>query len=111
MALTLMQCRPCRLLGWEELKDGRCVVLRPKFGTSRVGQWLARRLVNPHYQIHLDEIGAFVWKACDGDTSVGTIVERMRIVFGANIEPAEARVDEFIQTLVRAKMLDLTHDC
>jgi len=109
MVLASIQCRPRRLLGWEEHRDGRCVVLRPKFGTSRVGQWVALRLRNPFYQIHLDELGAFVWKACDGDTSVGTIVERMRIVFDARIEPAESRVDEFIRTLVRAKMLGLDH--
>ena len=99
--------RPRRRLDWREADDGRCVVMRPKFGESRVGQWLAARLADPYYRIRLDEVGTFVWKACDGETPLAVIAERMRAQFGGRVEPAEKRLGMFVRTMLRSRLLEI----
>ncbi len=105
--VLFLHTRPRRLLEWREVEDGRCVVLRSKFGEGRVGRWLATRVGDSHYRIRLDELGTFVWKSCDGATSVRDIVQSMREHFGPNVEPAEQRVMVFIRKMVHSRLLEL----
>ena len=99
---------PKRLLKWREADDGRCVLLRPKFGRGPVGRWLADRVGDPHYRIRLDELGTFVWKACDGETSLDTIAVRLRRHFGPTVEPAEQRLGLFVRKMLKSRVLELT---
>ena len=97
---------PRRRLDWREGDDGQCIVLRPKLGESRAGRWLASRFRDPCYRIRLDDVGTFVWRACDGETPLATILARMRDAFGAHIEPADERLGRFIQSMLRSRMLE-----
>ena len=97
---------PRRRLDWRDPGDGRAVVLRPKFGESRAGRWLAARLGDPCYRIRLDEVGAFIWRACDGETPLLEIAARLRAEFGARVEPAEERLARFVQTMLRSRMVE-----
>lgn len=99
--------RPRRCLDWREADDGRCVVLRPKFGEGRAARWLASRAGDPFYRIRLDDVGAFVWRACDGETPLAAIRDRMQKAFGARVEPAEERLGRFVQSMVRSRMIEL----
>ena len=99
---------PRRLLRWQKSDSGLCVLLRPKLGKSRVGRWVASRFGDPHYRIKLDEFGTFVWNACDGETSLGTIAARLRDQFGRDIEPAEERLALFVRRMLRSRILELT---
>lgn len=101
----LMAETPRRALDWRVADDGRCVLLRPKFGTGRLGRWVARQSGDPHYRIRLDEVGTFVWKACDGQTPLRQIAEGLRGRFGPGIEPAEQRLARFVEQLKRSKLL------
>ncbi len=101
----LMTERPRRALEWREGEDGRCVLLRPKFGSGRFGRWLAARVDDPHYRIRLDDVGTFVWKACDGRTPLALIAERLREQFGSSVEPAEQRLARFVGQMRRSKLL------
>ena len=98
------EARPQRLLDWRE-EDGRCVLLRPRLGPSRPGRWLAGLVGDPHYRIRLDEVGAFVWKACDGRTTLAEIARSMRSAFGARVEPADERLAAFVRRMLRGRML------
>lgn len=98
------EVRPRRLLDWRE-QDGRCVLLRPRLGPSRAGRWLAGLVGDPHYRIRLDEVGAFVWKACDGRTSLAEIARSMRSAFGARVEPADERLAAFVRRMLKGRML------
>ena len=98
---------PRRRLDWREAEAGRCVVLRPTLGESRAGRWLAARLGNPCYRIRLDDVGSFIWKACDGETSLATIAGRLRDAFGHRVEPAEERLARFVQAMLRSRMIEL----
>ncbi len=97
--------QPHRRLEWRESDDGRCVVLRPRLGEGRVGRWLAARLSDPYYRIRLDAVGTFIWKACDGETPLMVIAERMRERFGSEVEPAEERLGKFVQTMFRSRLI------
>ena len=98
---------PRRRLDWREADDGCCVVLRPQFGESRAGRWLAARLGNPCYRIRLDDVGSFIWKACDGRTPLTLIATRLHGAFGARVEPADARLARFVQTMLRSRMIEM----
>ena len=84
--------RPRRALEWRELEGGQCVLLRPKFGRGRIGRWLASRLADPHYRIRLDEIGTYVWKACDGKTPLLTIADGMRAAIRSGYRASRAAI-------------------
>ena len=99
---------PQRLLEWRETDDGRCVILRPKFGVGRIGRWLGARVGEPHYRIRLDELGTFVWKSCDGERSLAAIAVRLRDHFGPSVEPAEQRVGLFVRKMIRSKVVKLS---
>lgn len=105
-AAAFWSARPRRRLDWRELDGGRCVVLRPRFGESRIGRWLAARLGDPCYRIRLDEVGTFIWKACDGETSLTEIADRLRAEFGERVEPADERLARFVQSMVRSGMIE-----
>ena len=104
-AAAFWSARPRRRLDWRDQDDGRAVVLRPKFGESRAGRWLAARLGDPCYRIRLDEVGAFIWRACDGETPLMEIAARLRAKFGARVEPAEERLARFVRTMLRSRMV------
>ena len=101
----ILLARPRRILEWCEGEDGRCVLLRPKLGRSALGRWLSARIAEPHYRILLDDVGTFVWKACDGQTSLEMIAHRLRLRFGSRVEPAEQRLAVFVGQMKRSKLL------
>ena len=72
-----------------------------------MGRWLAARLGNPCYRIRLDDVGSFIWKACDGETPLAAIAGRLRDALGDRVEPAEERLGGFVQTMLRSRMIEL----
>ena len=64
-------------------------------------------------QIHLDEMGNFVWPLIDGTRTVYEIAQLVKEEFGEKAEPLYERLVQYIQTLenygfieVREKTLD-----
>ena len=106
-AAAFWNARPSRRLGWRDLDDGCCVVMRPKLGEGRLGRWLASKLGDSFYRIRLDDVGTFIWRACDGETPLAEIAGRLREAFGARVEPAEERLARFVQSMLRSRMIDV----
>jgi len=106
-AAAFWNARPRRRLDWRELENGRCVVLRPRFGPGRIGRWLAEKLGDPCYRIRLDDVGTFIWKACDGETPLSEIADRLRAQFGGRVEPADERLARFVQSMLRSGMIEM----
>ncbi len=104
-AVEFWNALPSRRFDWSQDADGRCVVLRPKLGEGRVGRWFAARLGDPCYRIRLDEFGTFVWKACDGQTPLTVIAERLRDEFGDRVEPTQERLGRFVQKMLQGRMI------
>lgn len=87
--------------------DGELViVLRPRYMRGPLAWWLQPRLRNPHFKVHLDELGSFVWRCCDGRRSVAQIAEAMDAAF-ENQEQVLQRVIYFVRELERGKMIRL----
>ncbi len=96
---------PVRLLEWEEAPDGRVEVLRPKFGTGRLGRWLSARLLRPHLRVRLDRTGSFVWRLCDGERTVEQIAGALREHEGATAPDLRSRLELFLETMTRRGMI------
>ncbi len=105
-SVDLMQTIPHARAGCEEDGPGKLVLVKPKIERGPfIG--LLRYLKKPNHRIHLDEIGSFVWRQIDGETTVGTICERASAEFGERIHPVAERVSLFIRRLVRGGLIDL----
>jgi len=98
--------RPRQGCAWEEV-DGRVDLLRPRFGSGRVGRFLQRRLRPSPYRVHLDELGSFVWNRCDGEHTVAAIAAQMRERYGADLEPVEDRLVAFVRQLLGGQFVRL----
>jgi len=101
-----LSSRFLRRLDWNEADDGRVIVLRPRFGEGRMGRRLAVLFGLGDYRIRLDEIGTLVWRRCDGSHRGSEIAEELRREFGSRIEPAEERLNRFVDQMLRARMIE-----
>jgi hypothetical protein len=102
---NLLELRPSRLVECEHTAEGRVVLLKPKFTWGPLAKLLQPRLKRPHFKVHLDEIGTFIWDRIDGDTGVGAIADAAREHFGAKIEPVYERVKTFLNQLERGQFI------
>lgn len=109
--VNLFEVRPRQLVGWEPGENGLAIVLVPKFRNRFAVRWIMPRLSKPLVRVKLDKIGSFVWKQCDGKTTVAEIADRMKAEFGEEAEPVDERVSAFMVKLMRADLLSLQeHD-
>jgi hypothetical protein len=103
--VNLLEIRPVRLAGWEEI-DGRVVLLRPPPSTTGVRRMLDTVLVRlSAHRIRLDEAGSFAWLRLDGRRTVAEVAAEMRRELGAAIEPAEERLGVLVRQLHREELL------
>jgi hypothetical protein len=92
---------PVRQHRWEDHDDGRVTVLIPRFSGRLTRRWLMPLFRRPHVRLRLDEIGSFVWLACDGRTSVGELARALQSRFGGEPADAQHRVTSFVRKLAR----------
>jgi hypothetical protein len=95
-----------RRLKWTEQSE-KVIVFRPRFGESRFGKKFADLVGLNDYRIRLDEVGSVVWRHCDGETPVRSIVEALREHFGEKVEPADQRLKTFISQMQSSKMIEV----
>ncbi len=90
-----------------ENKENLVTVLFKNQSPTIVEKILFRKYLEKPYKIDLDEIGSYIWKLCDGNNNINSIVDMSREYFGETIEPAEDRVKTFIKQLNRNKLIQL----
>ena len=56
-------------------------------------------------KFELDELGLFVWNACDGKTSVQQIIRKLGKQYNLNSRAAEVSTLAFLQTLVKKSLV------
>jgi hypothetical protein len=77
--------KPIRTAEWYE--EGGLARLKVIKFEGRVGKWLCNALSKPNYIIvNLDEMGSFIWKRCDGKTTVGEILDELKESMGERFE-------------------------
>ena len=105
--VNLFDLRPRRNRPWELTTEDLAVVLVPRFERGPLARWLMPRLARPQIRVKLDSFGTFVWRQCDGETTVAEISDRLQRQFGASAEPVDERLAVFIKRLKRENLLSL----
>lgn len=105
--VNLLELTPSQLVPWEPGEKGTVVVLLPKFRNQLLVKWLMPRLKYPDIRIKLDRMGSFVWKLCDGNTTVAEIAERMVAEFGDSATAAHDRIRTFLLSLEKSDLVNL----
>ena len=86
----------------QEKPDGTITLAVP-FRASRVVERLAQSLGARsgagERRIELDELGTFVWRMCDGRTTVRQMIERLAARYQLNRKDAEVSLTTFVRTL------------
>jgi len=82
-----------------EIVDGNVTIFQENTGFfNRVAQKFFKK---PKVsQIHLDEMGNFIWPLMDGEKSIGDIALLIKEKFGDEAEPLYDRVVKYFQTLM-----------
>jgi len=77
--------KPIRTAEWYE-EEGLVRLKAMKF-KGKVGKWLCDVLNKPNYiVVNLDEMGSFIWKRCNGRTTIGEILDELRENMGERFE-------------------------
>ena len=103
----VLRSRPIRnpAVTWGEDAQGDTVIHVPlvkKAWMSRFGRFLPAPDTR---HILLDDIGADVWKLCDGETSIEEIRRRITEKYQLNHKEAEASLLEHLKQLARRKLI------
>jgi hypothetical protein len=104
---NLLDWKPVRNLKWETREGESIVLLVPKFKNAILVHYLMPRLAKPNIRLELDAYGSFVWKHCDGQTTVLDIAEGMKAAFGESTDPSYQRIGSFIRQLLRNEFVRL----
>ncbi|MEK7668707.1 MAG: PqqD family protein [Gemmatimonadota bacterium] len=89
-----------------EDRDGDLVtVLVPKFTSRFARRWFVPLLAKPDLRVHLDALGSFVWRQCDGTASLREIAGRVAERFGRDPDDALRQVVRFVRKLAREESL------
>lgn len=73
--------------------------------------WITQKLLKkPRVsQIHLDEMGNFIWPLMDGERNILAIAELVKERFGKEAEPLYDRLVTYIDTMERYGFVELKH--
>lgn len=83
---------------WETNDQGTVTIFVENKGVfNRIAQKLFRK---PKVsQIHLEEMGSFIWPLMDGERSIMAIGEQVKAHFGEHAEPLYPRLVQYIKIL------------
>ena len=102
-----MTLKPAQLMKWETGKEETVVVLVPKFRSKFAERWVLPHLRSTHIRVKLDTMGSFVWRQCDGRTTVAEIADRAKNRFTDSQESIEDRVVSFVLKLYKSDLVAL----
>ncbi len=77
----------------------------PKFQDQWTVRWLIPLLAKPNIRLKLDRYGSYIWNACDGNTTVRDIGQKMGEQFGENADSLYERIGLFIRRLDESQSL------
>lgn len=108
----MLDSRPARneLLEWEKTEAGEVQIK-----VTRQETWKTRLLSKVFYipeqrTITLDEVGAEVWQMCDGDTSVGDMIDSLRNRYKLDRKEAEVSLLSYLKTLGQKRFVGFLID-
>ena len=90
-----------------KLNNDLVTVLFKKTNLGFIERTFFKKQSEKPYKIDLDEIGSFIWLNIDGKTNVGKLTEIAKKHFLNKIDPAEERVELFINQMHKNKLVSL----
>lgn len=96
---------PVKNINYEE-ENGIIILLVPKIAKKYEKLFFKKWLEKPN-KIDLDEIGSFIWKNIDGQTSVTEIINLCQSELKEKIEPALDRIKLFLEQMNRNGFIKL----
>jgi hypothetical protein len=106
-SVNLLDLTPTQRVPWEAAANGTVVVLVPKFRNELAVRWLVPHLRSPNIRVQLDRLGSFVWKQCDGKTTVAAMADNMKGEFGDSMQAVHDRIRTFLLTLEKSDLITL----
>jgi hypothetical protein len=103
--VNLLELKPKRNSEWETGENDQVVLLVPKFREGFLGKWVQPRLSRPYYRVKLDAYGSYIWRACDGNTTVFEIAATMKDKFKEDLESLYERIGKFVRRLDESKFV------
>ncbi len=70
-------------------------------------RWPFRLPAGAKRRFELDEIGLLVWRNCDGQTTLLTLIGKLAEQYRLNLREAQAATLQFIQTLAARRLITL----
>ena len=107
-ALNLLELKPIRNTRSETNEEGLVTLFVPKFQNQWTVRWLIPLLAKPHIRLKLDRYGSYIWNACDGNTTVRDIGQKMGEKFGEEVDLLYERIGLFIRRLDESQSLLIT---
>ena len=104
-ALNLLELKPVRNTRSETNEEGLVTLLVPKFQNQLIIRWLIPLLAKPYIRLKLDKYGSYIWNACDGNTTVRDIGQKMGEYFGEEVDSLYERIGLFIRRLDESQSL------
>ena len=80
------------------IDETRVAIMVPRFDGKILGRYLMPILKKPEFPINLDEMGSFVWEACDGIRTGEDILDLLEVRF-SNTEQPRQRLALFLRAL------------
>lgn len=96
-----------QLITWEEEENGEISLVVPQ----KKSLWIkivARLFSVPDKRvIVLDEVGAFVWKLCDGKHTIDLVVRRLRNEYSLTYKEAETSLLTYLRQLAKRGLIGI----
>ncbi len=94
---------------WVESDDGTVSIELPLAGPKAGPMLSIARLIkrSDRSRFELEQVGAVVWKLCDGQSTVEGISRKLRERFRMNRLEADAALGAFLQMLARRRLIVL----
>ena len=103
---NLLDLVPVHNIPWQVNAETNLIeILKPKFENILLKKYLLPRLKSPNFKVNLDEYGTNVWHLIDGNRTVIQISDRLRELFGEQVEPVYERVGQFMISLKKSKFI------
>jgi hypothetical protein len=104
----MLAAKPLRLVDADPQPAGeRCWRLAVPVRAAPWARWVLRAQPQMTKKFELDELGLFVWNACDGKTPVQRIIRRLSKEYALNSRAAEVSTLAFLQTLGRKGLIGI----
>lgn len=96
-----------QLITWEEEESGEVSLVIPQKQKTWI-MLLAKVFSIPDKRVVvLDEVGAFVWKLCDGKSTIDLVTRRLRNEYGLTHKEAETSLLTYLRQLAKKGLIGI----